>query len=625
MNIFQCPKCGQKMEFRNNQPICRRCSYSTIFGDIADLCVEINEEESLPTTSEIYQYVFVFKAPLYKTDLQFKELVSLIKRYARRNSLSAIIKDVTTDDLPIDYFENKTFADCSIEIFVLENSCLVKSIFEIDVKQIVKNSGYVHSAGPCLLALKWEYLKSKEIIIDNIKNYMDESKSKYNLYFYFDSDNPSALKPIKGMLIDYKRTFIGNVLLSREVARIKNELDEYSIKQDFQKEGGSIFIYKDTKKDRSTLPKLYDGQNDQHYMIIYNSLFKKENPVHELDECRPYWHGIYTTPHDLTCAMVNLANIQSGQIIYDPFMHMGTTAIEAAKYDCIILSSDYYEPIGASDNFNFIYSRDIKGIVGKLRELKENKFYEECFKIITDTTTKNEEEVYFDFADINDLMYTYFELRDYNKRLFFYIIRKYKYLELSNNIEDELLDYIDEAIAKFEKFDGIMQKNYSTNSDGWKPEKYLVADAEFFSTRIGPAKNENTEVYFFKANARKMPLRDSSIDAIVTDPPYGYGDDVSNIKELYTDFLRESFRVIKSGGSLVICTLDKIKTGKSTENAMTTNSVINLIQQIIEDNNISLVRKDIIPTSVEKNVNYWKSEHALNRAIISLQILKNQL
>ena len=55
------------------------------------------------------------------------------------------------------------------------------------------------------------------------------------------------------------------------------------------------------------------------------------------------------------------------------------------------------------------------------------------------------------------------------------------------------------------------------------------------------------------ANALNLPLSDSSVDAIATDPPYGraastYGE---KVKEIYNGFLREAYRVLRDKRYLV--------------------------------------------------------------------------
>jgi tRNA G10 N-methylase Trm11 len=57
---------------------------------------------------------------------------------------------------------------------------------------------------------------------------------------------------------------------------------------------------------------------------------------------------------------------------------------------------------------------------------------------------------------------------------------------------------------------------------------------------------------------------ESSVDAVVADPPYGYGDEIpyQDLRQIWVSFIRESLRVLRDGGMLAFCGLDKVKTGR---------------------------------------------------------------
>ncbi len=61
-------------------------------------------------------------------------------------------------------------------------------------------------------------------------------------------------------------------------------------------------------------------------------------------------------------------------------------------------------------------------------------------------------------------------------------------------------------------------------------------------------------VGIIQADALKLPLRDNSIKAIVTDPPYGRSSTTMgrSIADIYSQFLPEAERVLKNRGKLVI-------------------------------------------------------------------------
>jgi len=70
----------------------------------------------------------------------------------------------------------------------------------------------------------------------------------------------------------------------------------------------------------------------------------------------------------------------------------------------------------------------------------------------------------------------------------------------------------------------------------------------------------NKKIYGFDiklmvADATKLPLDTESIDAIATDPPYGRSASTfkRTLKELYSDFMKESSRILKKNKFLVFC------------------------------------------------------------------------
>jgi len=69
-----------------------------------------------------------------------------------------------------------------------------------------------------------------------------------------------------------------------------------------------------------------------------------------------------------------------------------------------------------------------------------------------------------------------------------------------------------------------------------------------------------TTIQLLIGDATKMPLQDSSIDAISTDPPYGRsaGTFRRTLLELYSQFLSESARVLKTRRYLTMCYPEKM-------------------------------------------------------------------
>ncbi len=65
-------------------------------------------------------------------------------------------------------------------------------------------------------------------------------------------------------------------------------------------------------------------------------------------------------------------------------------------------------------------------------------------------------------------------------------------------------------------------------------------------------------VHILKADARNLAfLEDNSINSIITDPPWGFYEDINNITEFYIDCLLEMERITKENSLIVIVTAKK--------------------------------------------------------------------
>lgn len=66
-------------------------------------------------------------------------------------------------------------------------------------------------------------------------------------------------------------------------------------------------------------------------------------------------------------------------------------------------------------------------------------------------------------------------------------------------------------------------------------------------------RHEHPSIRWYEADARSLDfLEDSSIDRIVTDPPWGIFNKADNLNDLYREMLKEAYRVMKSNSVMVI-------------------------------------------------------------------------
>lgn len=70
--------------------------------------------------------------------------------------------------------------------------------------------------------------------------------------------------------------------------------------------------------------------------------------------------------------------------------------------------------------------------------------------------------------------------------------------------------------------------------------------------------SENKKIKVFHANAMKLKeIADSTVDAVITDPPWGYYEQIDDMKDFYKEMLKELNRIVKENGKIVILTARK--------------------------------------------------------------------
>ncbi len=573
-------------------------------------CVKCNKYDKGIITEEVslnnhYQYVFVFSESLNKTSIQYNELISLIKRTLSPEEVLIEIKEYNSTILEDNLISNLD----RVTIIKFTNSCIVKSSIKLDLEKIIKNSGYIHSCGVLVFCKQWDSITTNDLI-NNINSFVDKEKAFCKLSFYTDVDIKDLERNVDNIMIDKERTYIGKKFFSKEINTILEKVNEHLADKNLSSKNNinNIFVYKDESHNSFNGLEFYDEQDVSNTLIAYNSLYKKDNALHILDhynESKPYWAGIYTTPHNLTNAMLNIAQIKEGEIIFDPFLHTGTTILEAAKYGCTVIGSDYSEPIGAKDNIEFLLDIDnLQKRIDRINNKIHDTAYLSSLQEIINSSMQNGNDAFSNYEKIEELINANPILENIEDRVIFYILRRYTLRQLQgiaqkNTRENEL----EEKIKLFNNYKELACI-CCDNPNGWYPndknnikENTFVNDANKYNTmRIGPVKHNDFKYFIMQTDASKLYINDNSVDVIVTDPPYGYGDDIDDAElvNLYINFINESFRILKPGGRIVMCVLDKVKTGKPINPRTVTKGVIDMIEKVTKEKRIKFMKKELI-------------------------------
>jgi hypothetical protein len=415
----------------------------------------------------------------------------------------------------------------------------------------------------------------------------------------------------------------------------------------------------------------YPDRNLTEYAICYLSNFKRDNLIHELDsknEAKPFWAGIFTTPHRLMNAMLNLGKVKKDHVVVDPFCHTGTLAIEASQIGCKVICADIAEIQGAADNYEFLCkgSDNFLRLVNALHGLV--KASPDVLKQLNDLASESAVLNVHGIPEIDDRMRIdrimnrlsgrEGDLSRLENRLFFYILRRYE-LNRKRQFNDEFGESLEmvrqylgkqtiteqEGDDKLEYYNGYFHfsRQMKAFEAAFKTEgvpivkathrefKDLFEDSQYPSTRIGFVSIADSSPDFLERDILqsfdKYGIGKDSLDAVITDPPYGYGEDLKKqqIYDIYRALFEKAFGWLKDGGHLVYCTLDKVRTGR-IEGLLFTEDIIKLCNEVAAREKIEFVSHSIYPIRREPSfLFYWKSKWALNRAIVALKISKKSI
>jgi SAM-dependent methyltransferase len=593
-------------------------------------------------------FVIVFSESLNSTDVQYKELESLLRlsKYklmdVRDQQINRIINN--KNDLPTsDVVYRGSF----------KQSCILRTTAEIDLlHEIMERSSYIQSCGLLVYASSMDR-SSINGVQEKLNDFIINQKiSTFELSFYTNDRFGNVAGKQKGLLIDQKRFFLGDLPFDQVQKHLGdwkgpgkisfNKFDDIEARI-----WGFTDVFEGSSNDTNWS---YPEKNDEIYLIIYQPLFRSKNPLYLLDsekEAKPYWKGIDTTPQQLMGAMLNLAQVGPGQVILEPFAHTGSLILEATKLNLEgIIYNDIFETIGATDNLNFLTSSpeliiSTSNEIEELIELKtKSKHAPSCNdiqEIARQSITWLPDKPYPNFTNIESLMVTHNCLTQTNYRLLFYMIRRFLierrigWLQNGSsepdivfgeyNTEGEYIKAIEESI----KANLNLLKTFAENRKkiGKERKHRGIIDIGY-----EPISQNKCQTLVKDANidiTKGVPLADNSIDAIITDPPYGYGSaqEQDDILFLYKCFFKEMFRVLKPGGRITMCVLDKVRTGKEIKPEVMTAGVVGLANDIAKRNNVSFLVDSIRPFSRDSRfLSYWKAQYKLNRGILTFQISK---
>jgi len=545
-------------------------------------------------------------------------------------------------------------------VIPLAQSAIVFSTDELSVERVVAHAGYVHSGGPLVLAAPWQDVEPDDLI-DKGREYLDRCElSSADLIWYtrgyaedHPSDEPRELHPLPGLEIDEKRYHLGERPFREESNRVKDELRKA---RKGKGTGALLYAYRDVAIHASaTLPPYlhYPDRSSQDWLVVYETHAKKENPIHDLDdaqETKLFWAGIFTTPHRLVNAMLNLCEVEEGDVVLDPFAHTGTVAIEAAQFGARTQSFDLSEVLGAQDNFEFFCAENPGDDLSLVEKLFSNiELFSQLSKLADERSGTNVLGLP-DIAEsdrIESLLRnesTKDVLGDRGNRILYWLLRR-SALEAKRAGEAAT-----ESAAKTKAVQIVTElRQHLVRLEGLRAEPFVRDDgrlcvvpgtevtSEFFPTDwrnrsprvfLSYSVDPNNHGFEFEEADITDGLLDiaaESIDIVATDPPYGYGDDIPYdlLRKIWLSFFRMSLRVLRDGGALVFCALDKVKTGRPLNTLLKTEELLDLLNCAAAEQNIHFGFPSIDPVATHaRGLYYWKSPRSLNRSLFAARIYR---
>ncbi len=367
-------------------------------------------------------YFFLFRKNLKVTNIQFAELLALIRSHTRPKGRSGVFQDLQFLTAPefrvalrelIESFPpplDKKRCELIAKLYapILERQVVIESLFgscavyvpphlEIDLKTICAQSGYIHSCGRIVYVRNISKANKRDFV-NAMRSYLekhhprgrpfftvyahedfskhDRGKQEYlrngledvKVYvekFYMDA------KRLVDVLKEIQRTFRKR-LTFRQHGITRNGDNQAEFPTDVEETEEAL------ERRISTIWLLVDhsvGQElrhrgDDRYYICYEQQYMNDNAFYLFDENKPAWLAPTTIPHTLVSAMLNLAGLSRvasskgpKTVLADPFVGAGTTWLEALKFGAanLQLRCSDQAPIAnllAADNLAF-FSADI--------------------------------------------------------------------------------------------------------------------------------------------------------------------------------------------------------------------------------------------------------------------------
>ncbi|WP_155984447.1 hypothetical protein [Thioalkalivibrio sp. ALE10] len=574
--------------------------------------------------------------------MPYKELISLIRKHSGRSLWRvAPLHALTNSTRQIERSEQHgetLFVQC------FQNSVVLSSPAVLFLEKIISDSGYIQSCGELLFESPWYNVDSARLI-DQLNRCDMKTSRKFVFYTVeeFGLNTPSR-EGVDGVKFFKNKHYIGNELASHFIARFQRDhlapndvvdrvagYERPNTTADYE----SIFVIKDSIIENVSSFEKGHITNQQH-IIAYHSEYKKENPVHILDDWRPFWPGQYTTPAVLATAALNLVRADESTLFVDPYSGSGGIGVAASSMGFHCALSDLVGAPGI--RFNLAFYRDSRlraQLLSRLRDLTEILKRSETIDSVR--LLQLAEEIRS--AITTPLMHWNESLDqivnridDFEKMDAFLLYRVFYFnrelLEKAASVELILKRFVSTAqefVKQVDRAFAIENKLPDPNRPLLRRGKYGALTSgsptswgDFVVSTISADQIHNTPSITRLADSASRLV-------IATDLPYGVNTDIEEnnfLNQLYADSFRSAFRLAARTQqkmiSFVLFSLQAVKIGKPVPTSAFSNNVRLVLHKVANEFGCMSVKSpflDEVPSYISSE-GYWRSEKALDREII---------
>ncbi len=627
-------------------------------------------------------YFFLFKRNLTITNIQHAELLALLRQFAQPESgtrhdeylirspdlfsqslgeMLALVDDATKPaawNTIADTYGPLLMRTIVYRTFYGSAAVYLPPGLDVDLARLCGVAGYIHSCGPEV------YVRSTDKadpfwLSDNVRRHVSTipagRKVPFIVYAHEDfqtdqGDDPSLYRHgLDGVKIyidkyDMKDKSLAEVLnqLRRQPrlwipsagnAKRQKEAAESS----GQLFGPTLWLLVDTSVMVNARPQ----RGPDRYYICYQQAYKNENPFHVFDENMPAWVNQTTIPHTLATAMINLtrpwSDSEGSVVVVDPFVGTGTmwlAALADKQLDAYGFDIDQQTRQLVNDNLQFFamaaldlerlaeridtFANEIEGSADPSGELGTGYHWASTIEDGASSVSADDWRKF-------DVRLAYYLVERTLKRSGRAIARGSKGWTVAIVSEARLLTSQTRALARIrrrqESLHAVRVDNLvvypSTYSDACSIDAQMLAE-------IPEIRRNDARI---KGSQNAVSLKLADVDAVVTDPPYGFNtrNELEQLAKLYAGWLRTAISWLGEHGQLVFCLPERSHSGRRipffAQRLVVSQQVLTIAREL--DREVYLPAQ-VVPhlgmTSFFLPPYYWESERALRRSVMHFHI-----